>query len=95
MRFVSLAQRERFDIVSLCRDFGISRETGHKWLGRYREHGSGALRDLNRAPKSIPARTDPEVEALIVGERRQHPTWDGTRVEALRFCSTLANIAFI
>jgi len=50
MRFVSLAESGRFEIVGLCRDFGISRKTGCKWIGRYREHGSEALRDLSRAP---------------------------------------------
>jgi transposase InsO family protein len=81
MRFVSLAESERFEIVSLCREFGISRKTGYKWIGRYKEHGSEALRDWSRAPKSVPARTEPEVEALVVGERRKHPTWGPKKIE--------------
>ena len=81
IRFVNLAESGRYEIVSLCRDFGISRKTGYKWIGRYREHGSEALRDLSRAPKSVPARTQPEVEALVVGERRKHPTWGPKKIE--------------
>ena len=26
-------------MTALCEDYGISRKTGYKWLGRYREHG--------------------------------------------------------
>jgi hypothetical protein len=35
MRFVSLAESGRFELMSLCRDFGISRKTGYKWLKKY------------------------------------------------------------
>jgi len=78
---VNLSESGRFEIFSLCRDLGISRKTGYKWIGRYREHGSEALRDLSRAPKSVPARTEPEVEALVVGERCKHPTWGPKKIE--------------
>jgi transposase-like protein len=62
IRFVSLAQSGRFEILGLCRDFGISRKTGYKWIGRYRQDGSEALKDQSRAPKRVPSRTDVEVE---------------------------------
>ena len=35
-RFVTLARTGRFTLTDLCRDFGISRKTGHKYLERYR-----------------------------------------------------------
>src|SRR5262249_7384296 len=57
-----------------------SRKTGYKWIGRYRAYGSEGLRDLSRAPKSVPARTEAEVEALVVGERRKHPTWGPKKI---------------
>lgn len=81
MRFVSLAESGRYEIVGLCRDFGISRKCGYKWIGRYRAYGSEGLRDLSRAPKSIPSRTEAEIEALIVSERRRHPTWGAKKIE--------------
>jgi len=34
-RFVSLAQSGHFTVSELCKEFGISRKSGHKWLGRY------------------------------------------------------------
>jgi len=72
---VSLAETGRFEFVQLCKDFGISRKNGYKWLWRYRGFGVHGLMDLSRAPKSIPCRTDLEIETLIVSERRKHPTW--------------------
>src|SRR5690349_18099332 len=35
IRFVSLAQTDRFTIRELCEQFGISRKTGYKHLERY------------------------------------------------------------
>jgi transposase InsO family protein len=81
IRFVSLAESGRFEILGLCRDFGISRKTGYKWIGRYRQYGSEALKDQSRAPKRVPSRTDGEVEAMVVSERRKHPTWGPKKIE--------------
>ena len=35
--------RGELPITALCEDYGISRKTGYKWLGRYREHGPEGL----------------------------------------------------
>lgn len=79
-RFVSLAESGRFEIVELCREFGISRKTGYKWIGRYQKFGSEGLKEQSRAPKSQGRKTDDEVEALIVTERRRHPTWGPKKI---------------
>ena len=34
-RFVILAQTGRFTVSELCKEFGINRKTGHKYLKRY------------------------------------------------------------
>ena len=44
-RFVILAQTGRFTITDLCKDFGISRKTGHKYLQRYESEGRSGLAD--------------------------------------------------
>ena len=80
LRFVSLAESGRFEVVSLCREFGVSRKTGYKWIGRYREHGSEGLKDMSRAPLRVPGRTEAEVEAVVVLERRRHPTWGPKKI---------------
>ncbi|MBL9208038.1 MAG: helix-turn-helix domain-containing protein [Opitutaceae bacterium] len=57
MRFVSLVQTDRFTISSLCEQFGISRKTAHKWLGRYQEGGMEALGERSHRPRRFPAMT--------------------------------------
>ena len=37
-KFVNAAQ-SNINFSSLCREFGISRKTGYKWLNRYKESG--------------------------------------------------------
>ena len=56
---------------ALCREYGISRPTGDKWIARYQS--GEKLRDLSRAPKSRPNRTDPKIEKKIVEYRKQYP----------------------
>ncbi len=38
------------NISALCREFGISRQTAHKWLRRYREQGYLGLVEQSRRP---------------------------------------------
>ena len=57
--------------AALCREYGISRPTGYKWLQRYA--AAQPLSDRSRAPKTQPGRIAPEVEASIVQLRRQYP----------------------
>jgi transposase-like protein len=33
-------------MTELCLEFGVSRKTGHKWVGRYNEGGPGALEEV-------------------------------------------------
>ena len=53
-------------ITQACREHGISRKTGYKWIGRYREGGSKALYDKSRRPHRSPHKTKDEIEMAIV-----------------------------
>jgi transposase InsO family protein len=79
-RFITLAQTGRFTIKALCKDFGISRKTGYKYLKRYGEEGRGGLSERSRRPKHCPWSTDAKVQALILKERRDHPTWGPKKI---------------
>lgn len=57
--------------AALCREYGISRPTGDKWLERFQMGDS--LSDRSRAPKTVPGRIDPELEAKIVELRMENP----------------------
>ena len=74
-QFVSLAESGHFTAAELCREFGISRKTRHKWLRRYRLHGRSGLEEKSRAPNVVPGKIELEIERAIVSERRAHPRW--------------------
>lgn len=61
--------------ADLRREYGISKKTLNKYRKRYRENGVQGLADQSRAPKSIPHKTGPKTEALVVAERKRHPSW--------------------
>jgi transposase-like protein len=41
--FCRLAEAGSVSFAELCRRFGIKRDTGYKWIGRYRSQGREGL----------------------------------------------------
>ena len=60
MRFVVAAQSGTLSMTVVCAGFGISRETGYKWLARYTDGGFAALLRLGRR---VPAHHIDNLEA--------------------------------
>jgi putative transposase len=52
VRFVLAAREEGAVMSKVCAAYGISRETGYKWLDRYASEGVDGLKDRSRAPHS-------------------------------------------
>ena len=67
----------------LCREFGISRKTGHKLFSRWKDYGLEALADRPRKPGRVANRLPMPVEATIVALRREHPTWGARKLREL------------
>jgi transposase InsO family protein len=81
MKFVSrLRSGER--MTDLCREFGISRKTGYKFLERFEKQSIVGLEDQRRVPDRIPHRTSPEVTELVLALRQKHPTWGPRKLRA-------------
>lgn len=57
--------------AALCREYGISRPTGDKWIERFLQ--GEAMSDRSRAPKSVPGRIPAELESEIVQLRKCYP----------------------
>ncbi len=83
MRFVMSLEKGACSVAEACRAFGISRKTGYKILGRYRELGVDGIRDQSRAPKSHPNQIPLEVESAVLRVRRRHPTWGSKKILAV------------
>jgi transposase InsO family protein len=74
-----LARKER--VADLCREYGVSRKTVNKFKKRFERLGVAGLEDQSKAPKVIPHKTPPEVEEVIIAERKAHPTWGGRKLK--------------
>ena len=55
--------------------FGVTRQTVHRWLRRYADRGLAGLADRSPRPDRCPHQMPAEVEALVVGLRRENPGW--------------------
>lgn len=64
----------------LCREFDISRKTGHKIFNRYKETGLECLTDRSRRPYRQANRLPFQVETLIVQLKKEHPSWGAPKI---------------
>jgi putative transposase len=74
----------RLNFAELCREFGVSRQVGYVWLRRYQdgERSLGTLKERSRRPHSSPTKVADEMEELLVGSRKLHPTWGPKKLRA-------------
>ena len=79
--FVQAAEEGKKSISALCREYGISRKTGYKWLKRARE--GQQLCDQSRCPHLQPSKTAREIEQLILDVRTANPSWGGRKIKAV------------
>jgi len=94
--FVMLARRPDANVRGLCRRYGISPQTGYKWIGRSGRSQADAgvvgdavvddlavaMADRSRRPHTSPGRTDRVIEQLVCDLRLQHPAWGGRKIHA-------------
>lgn len=73
-----IASKSTSNFSSLCREFGITRKTGYKWIERAKETDN--LSDRSHARKNISNKTDKEIENLILSVRKDNPAWGGKTI---------------
>lgn len=66
---------------ALCKEYGISRPTGDKWIARYL--AGEELADKSKVPKTVANRTDEDVEAFIINYRRQYPAIGAVKIHRM------------
>jgi transposase InsO family protein len=76
--FIQELENRKQNMSSLCREFGISRKTGYKWIGRSQD--SGCLKDMSRKPHSMPKKTPEQTEEIIISLRRENPGWGAKKI---------------
>ena len=80
VEFVKFAQAEGANMSVLCRQFGVSRKTGYKWLRRFKQEGEVGLQARSRRPHRSPRHTTTVTEQTIVTLRSEHPAWGARKL---------------
>lgn len=73
----------RFTVTELAAEFGVSRKTVHKWLGRHELEGRPGLQDRPRIALHHPRAVPPEIAAAVVRAKRLHPLWGPLKLQPL------------
>jgi putative transposase len=82
MSFIMYYLEHEWPMAALCREFGISRKTGYKWVQRYLEDQQAGLQDRCRAPHRRPQAVSKDLEQAVVAARIVHPTWGPKKLQA-------------
>ena len=67
-------------IAVLCREFGISRVTGHKIISRYKEHGLEGIQEQSRRPYRQANKLPFQIEKLIIQIKKEKPHWGAPKI---------------
>lgn len=79
--FVLASQKREKSFSALCREYGISRPTGYKWL--HRQAAGGGLSDRSRAPISRPRQIPEAMETVIVEHRQKEPALGAVKIHRI------------
>lgn len=79
--FVKRVLAQEASKSALCREYGISRPTGDKWIARYQ--AGELLEDRKRTPIQSPGKTATEMEALIIHYRKAHPAIGAKKIRRI------------
>jgi transposase InsO family protein len=67
-------------VTEIAARHGVSRQTVHAWVRRYKAGGLAALADRSHRPRSCPHQIPAEIEAAVCELRRSHPRWGPARL---------------
>jgi len=81
--FVLRALSKELPFNELCRQYGISRKTGYKYLKRFKQTGVGGLADQSRRPLSSPLEITAEMSLAVIQQRQAHPSWGPRKLHKL------------
>jgi transposase InsO family protein len=69
--------------TELCRQYGISRKTGYKYLKRFKQTGIEGLAEQSRRPLSSPLEITAEMSLAVIQQRQAHPSWGPRKLHRL------------
>jgi transposase InsO family protein len=75
-----LAVLDGAGVSEVAAEVGVSRQSVHGWVKRYRATGLAGLADRSHRTASCPHRASAELEAVVCELRRAHPKWGALRI---------------
>ncbi len=78
--FVLKALAREIPFADLCREHGIARKTGYKWLARFKERGTRGLVDESRRPRQSPLAVSADLLLEIINLREAHQRWGPKKI---------------
>lgn len=79
-KFILMFLENKWSMTELCRQFGITRPIGYKWLERFKQKGFEGLIDRSRAPLRQFQETSPQIVAEIIKVKARQPTWGPKKI---------------
>jgi len=67
-------------VGQVASEWGVCRQTTHRWLDRYEGDGLEGLGDRSHRPVHCPHQLPVAVEVLVLEMRRAHPYWGARRI---------------
>jgi transposase InsO family protein len=98
LEFVERATQPGAKLARVCREFGISRQTGTKWVKRFKVEGYEGLEERSRRPRSSPLSLAEELVMAVLELRDRHPSWGPKKLRGLlerRFGDSAPSVATI
>src|SRR4051812_1415128 len=78
LSLVLAMMRRREPMADVCRRFGVSRQTGYKYLERFHRYGRRGLEERSRRP--LQGGWSPWWRRRIKWLRKARPTWGGSKL---------------
>jgi transposase len=75
-----LEVRAGVPVTEVAGRYGVSRQSVHGWLRRYRDEGPSGLADRSHKVQHHPWQLPGELEAAVCELRRAHPKWGPKRL---------------
>jgi putative transposase len=82
LQVVQAYESRNFSMTDLCKQYGISRKTGYKWVHRFKEHDKEGLTDLSRAPHSPHQCYSKSQIDRAIDLKCRHRTWGPKKILA-------------
>jgi transposase InsO family protein len=82
MAFTVAWQRDEVSFAALCRQYGVSRKTGYKWIGRFEATGLDGLKNRSSAAHRHPNEVNAVTAEAVIAVRTAHPSWGPKKIKA-------------